>query len=91
MCIGHYGLDHTSPEVWCWLCNNSFPRCCTTLQCHQVLIGVMDKDETTIGGVIDIVNEYHKYLPLKPNGPPLTLPLHADGLSCGSMVPRMSA
>lgn len=51
----------------------------------------MDKDETTIGGVIDIVNEYHKYLPLKPNGPPLTLPLHADGLSCGSMVPRMSA
>lgn len=42
----------------------------------------MDKDESKIGDAIDIVNEYHKYVPLKPDGSPLTLPLHADGLSC---------
>lgn len=42
----------------------------------------MDKDESKIGDAIDIVDEYHKYVPLKPDGSPLTLPLHADGLSC---------
>jgi len=32
--------------------------------------------------MIEIMDEYHKYVPLKPDGHPLTLPLHADGLSC---------
>lgn len=30
----------------------------------------MDKDKSKIGDAIDIVDEYHKYVPLKPNGPP---------------------
>ncbi|XP_078329533.1 uncharacterized protein LOC111133019 isoform X2 [Crassostrea virginica] len=49
---------------------------------EMVLLGVMDKDESKIGDAIDIVDEYHKYVPLKPDGSPLTLPLHADRLSC---------
>ncbi|XP_062611695.1 uncharacterized protein LOC134273511 isoform X2 [Saccostrea cucullata] len=49
---------------------------------EMVLLGVLDKDESKIGDAIDIVNDYHKYVPLKPDGSPLTLPLHADGLSC---------
>ncbi|KAL3867568.1 hypothetical protein ACJMK2_040455 [Sinanodonta woodiana] len=32
--------------------------------------------------MIDIMEEYQKYVPLKPNGEPFTIPLHADGLSC---------
>ena len=30
---------------------------------------------------IDILEEYHKYVPLKPDGQPFKLVLHADGLS----------
>ncbi|XP_056001447.1 uncharacterized protein LOC130048570 [Ostrea edulis] len=42
----------------------------------------MDKDESRVADTIDIVNEYHKYVPMKPDGSPLIIPLHADGLSC---------
>ena len=28
------------------------------------------------------MDQYHKYVPVKPNGEPLALPLHADSLSC---------
>ena len=42
----------------------------------------MDKDESRVADMIEIMEEYHKYVPLKPNGDPLILPLHADGLSC---------
>lgn len=49
----------------------------------------MDKDEIIIGGVIDIVNEYYKYLFLKFNGFFLIFFFYVDGLSCGLMVFRM--
>lgn len=42
----------------------------------------MDKDEAKVADTIDIMEEYHQYVPFKPTGEPLTLPLHADGLSC---------
>jgi hypothetical protein len=32
--------------------------------------------------MIDIMEAYHKYVPVKPDGNPFILPLHADGLSC---------
>lgn len=48
----------------------------------QIPIGVMDKDESRIADMITIMEGYHKYVPLKPTGDPLVLPLHADGLSC---------
>lgn len=47
----------------------------------QVPIGVLDKDESRVSDTIDILEEYHKYVPLKPNGQPFKLLLHADGLS----------
>uniref|UniRef100_A0A8W8JTD6 DUF6589 domain-containing protein n=1 Tax=Magallana gigas TaxID=29159 RepID=A0A8W8JTD6_MAGGI len=46
-----------------------------------VPIGVLDKDESRVSDTIDILEEYHKYVPLKPNGQPFKLLLHADGLS----------
>ncbi|KAK6178241.1 hypothetical protein SNE40_013049 [Patella caerulea] len=45
-------------------------------------LGFIDKDESKVSDTIDILDEYHQYLPLKPNGDPLTFPLHADDLSC---------
>jgi hypothetical protein len=47
----------------------------------QVPVGVLDKDESKLSDTIDILEEYHKYVPLKPNGQPFSLVLHADGLS----------
>ncbi|KAJ8321141.1 hypothetical protein KUTeg_001231 [Tegillarca granosa] len=32
--------------------------------------------------MVDILDEYMKYIPMHPNGLPVKIPLHADGLSC---------
>ncbi|XP_014678940.1 PREDICTED: uncharacterized protein LOC106818780 [Priapulus caudatus] len=49
----------------------------------QILpLGVLDKDESKVAEMVEIMAEYHRYVPLKPNGDPFTLPLYADGLSC---------
>ncbi|XP_041357458.1 uncharacterized protein LOC121374422 [Gigantopelta aegis] len=45
-------------------------------------VGVLDKDESKVADTIDILEHYHQYVPVKPSGDPLTIPLHADGLSC---------
>jgi len=42
----------------------------------------MDKDEGSVCDTIDILDEYHKYVPLNPDGTPLIIPLHADRLRC---------
>ena len=48
----------------------------------QVPLGVLDKDESKTSDMIDIMEVYQKYLPMNPDGSPVILPLHGDGLSC---------
>lgn len=40
------------------------------------------KDETKTSDMIDIMEEYYKYLPTSETGKPVKLPLYCDGLSC---------
>lgn len=47
----------------------------------QVQIGVLDKNESRVTDTIDILEEYDKYVPLKPNGQIFQLLLHVDGVS----------
>ncbi|KAJ8297377.1 hypothetical protein KUTeg_023908 [Tegillarca granosa] len=54
--------------------------CLTFFQ--QIPLGVMDKDEAKVADMIQIMDSYTKYVPMYPNGLPVTIPLHADGLSC---------
>jgi hypothetical protein len=47
-----------------------------------VPLGVLKKDETKTTEMIDILAEYHKYVPQKETGEPIQIPLWCDGLSC---------
>ena len=47
----------------------------------QIPLGVLDKDETKITDMTDIMKEYTQYVPHKRDGSPLVLPLYGDGLS----------
>jgi len=44
-------------------------------------VGVLDKDETKIVDMVDIMATYHKYVPGNSDGEPIVIPLFGDGLS----------
>ena len=48
-------------------------------------LGVINKDESTTGGMIDIMEAYSKYVPIDSHGQPEQLILFCDGLSCERM------
>ena len=48
----------------------------------KVPIGVLNKDESTTAGMIEILENYNQYVPLDYDGNPMTLILYCDGLSC---------
>ncbi|KAJ8304518.1 hypothetical protein KUTeg_018101 [Tegillarca granosa] len=48
---------------------------------HPYLVKVSQKSEM-VADMIQIMDSYTKYVPMYPNGLPVTIPLHADGLSC---------
>lgn len=45
-------------------------------------MGILNKDESTTAGMIEILEDYQKYVPENPSGQPIPLLLHCDGLSC---------
>ena len=45
-------------------------------------LGIIQKDETKTVDMMDILDEYHKYVPSDVEGRPIKLPLFCDGLSC---------
>ena len=47
----------------------------------QTPLGVLDKDETKIADMVDILEEYHKYVPGDEAGEPFMIPLFGDQLS----------
>jgi hypothetical protein len=47
-----------------------------------VPLGILHNDETKTKDMVEILESYHQYLPSKPNGDPVILPLYCDGLSC---------
>jgi len=44
-------------------------------------VGVLDKDETKIVDMVDIMATYHKYVPGNPDEEPIVIPLFGDALS----------
>ena len=57
--------------------------CTHLLLFGQIPLGVMDKDETKIRDMIDVVEAYHQYVPENPRtGKPIPILLYGDGLSC---------
>ncbi len=48
----------------------------------QVPLGVLNKDEAKVRDMIDIIEEYQKYVPVDPKGYPQPTILYGDGLSC---------
>ena len=50
-------------------------------------LGILKKDETKTAEMIEILEEYHKYIPTKPDGKPVKIPLFCDGLSCERVCP----
>lgn len=47
-----------------------------------VPLGILNKDESTTAGMIEILEDYTKYVPTDSNGMPTSLVLYCDGLSC---------
>ena len=45
-------------------------------------VGILKKDESKTGEMVDIMHNYHQYVPENPDGTPFTIPLWCDGLSC---------
>ena len=48
-------------------------------------IGVLNKDEATTAGMIDIMDHYKKYVPVDSDNNPMKFILYCDGLSCERM------
>lgn len=42
---------------------------------------MLDKDESRIADMVDIMDVYHKYVPGRREGEPVVIPLFGDGLS----------
>ncbi|KAK3611122.1 hypothetical protein CHS0354_007381 [Potamilus streckersoni] len=47
-----------------------------------VPLGILNKDESTTAGMIEILESYKEYVPENEDGDPLPLLLYCDGLSC---------
>jgi hypothetical protein len=53
----------------------------------QVLLGVLEKDETKTADMMDILISYHQYVPTKSRGgQPIQLPIFCDRLSVERVI-----
>lgn len=57
----------------------------------QFNIGVLDENPSSTAGVINIIEQLHKYVPKKADGSPFKLITWGDGLSCERHVDAQNA